>query len=223
MRPDGSHRNRLSGPPRWSAAAWAAAAAASAPGPDAAGGNAANAEGMCSGRPPAPGPSPKRKCGKKKKKKWLKKNFEQKEKDCDERQVKNQMTKNKSKGACVIYLLSTIYRVCVCCVWARCSSQDRHSSQYSLDGVHYIGGIWHVCTLSHWFLGYKQTGKKTKPTLTIVCAMQSPMFSLRCILSPPPQVSQILGQTSDLCVDWTNQKRNSKRERERDILCPCVF
>lgn len=42
---------------RWSAAA---AAAASAPGPDAAdGGNAANAEGMCTGRPPDPGPSPK--------------------------------------------------------------------------------------------------------------------------------------------------------------------
>lgn len=56
MRPDGSHRKRPSGPPRWSAAA--AAAAARAPGPDAAGGKAANAEGICSGRPPAPGPSP---------------------------------------------------------------------------------------------------------------------------------------------------------------------
>jgi hypothetical protein len=38
---------------------------------------------MCSGRPPAPGPSPKRKCGKKKKI-GLKKIFKQKEKDCDD-------------------------------------------------------------------------------------------------------------------------------------------
>jgi hypothetical protein len=46
---------------------------------------------MCSGRPPAPGPSPKIKCGKKKI--GLKKISNKKKKNCDERQVKNQMKK----------------------------------------------------------------------------------------------------------------------------------